>query len=83
MAQFHDCIASAAAQGAMSRDEADMLRAMYDAQVKATGDDLAAKAKLVEQLTAEAENKARLARISAEVSDRIARPTCSASPWAC
>lgn len=72
MAQFHDCIASAAAQGAMSRDEADMLRAMYDAQVKATGDDLAAKAKLVEQLTAEAENKARLARISAEVSDRIA-----------
>lgn len=72
MAQFHDCIASAAAQGAMSREEADLLRAMYDQQVKATGDDLAAKAKVAEQLTAEAENKARLARISAERSDAIA-----------
>ncbi len=72
MAQFHDCIASAAAQGAMSRQEADMLRAMYDQQVKATGDDMAAKAKVAEILTAEAENKARLARISAEISDRIA-----------
>lgn len=72
MAQFHDCIASAASQGAMSREEADMLRAMYDQQVKATGDDLAAKAKVAEMLTAEAENKARLARISAERSDALA-----------
>jgi hypothetical protein len=72
MAQFHDCIASAAAQGAMSREEADLLRAMYDAQVKATGDDLAAKAKVVEQLTAEAELRARHARLSAERADAIA-----------
>lgn len=72
MAQFHDCIASAQAQGAMSKDEAEMLRAMYDAQVKATGDDLKAKAKVAELLTAEAENKARLARISAERADALA-----------
>lgn len=72
MAQFHDCIASAAAQGAMSKEEADMLRAMYDQQVKATGDDMAAKAKVAEELTARAEEAARKARISAEVSDRLA-----------
>lgn len=72
MAQFHDCIASAAAQGAMTKEEADLLRSMYDAQVRATGDDLAAKAKVAELLTAEAENKARVARISAERADAIA-----------
>ena len=72
MAQFHDCLASAAAQGAISREEADMLRSMYDAQVKASGDALAAKAAMVETLTAEAERKARLARLSAEAADRIA-----------
>lgn len=72
MAQFHDCIAAAASQGALAKDEADMLRAMYDAQVKATGDDLAAKAKVAEQLSAEAELKARQARLSAEAADRLA-----------
>lgn len=72
MAQFHDCLASAAAQGAISREEADMLRSMYDAQVKALGDDLSAKAKLAETLTAEAERKARLARLSAERADALA-----------
>lgn len=72
MGSFHDCIASAAAQGALSRDEADMLRAMFDAQRQALGDDLKAKAKVAEQLTAAAEEKARQARLSAEAADRIA-----------
>jgi hypothetical protein len=72
MAQFHDCIASAATQGALTKEEADLLRSMYDAQVKASGDDLTAKARVAEILTAEAELKARQARLSAEAADRIA-----------
>lgn len=71
MARFHDCIASAKAQGALSDEEARMLGAMYDEQLRATGDHAKAKAGVAEQMTAEAARKEKLARLQAERAEAI------------
>ena len=66
MARFHDCIASAKAQGALTEDEARMLGSMYDEQLRATGDHAKAKAGVADRMSAEALRKENLARMQAE-----------------
>ena len=87
MARFHECIASAKAQGALDDDEARLLASMYDEQLRANaGDHAKARDATVKVLDAEARRKEANARRQADklaelavVMDSYRRPTLRGS----
>lgn len=66
MKTIYDCIDSAMAQGELSKDEADVLKARYAALEKQIGDKAKSKEQFAKELEAEATQKERVAMLQKE-----------------